>query len=149
MCWAPIECTLHVICALFRPGRLSLCVGDSLQRSEEIVKKNLKLRISMRSSSSISVWQHVNLSEQIGPWDTLACCWDVKQQSLEFIRVTRILAETKMENRGKSIFSVEKINKHFFFFPMKIKMMDLWTQVEGTKPILALNFSVLDFFKFA
>ena len=29
--------------------------------------------------TSISVWQHVNLSEQIRPWDTLACCWDVKQ----------------------------------------------------------------------
>ena len=29
--------------------------------------------------SSVSVWQHVNLSEQIRPWDTLACCWDVKQ----------------------------------------------------------------------
>ena len=25
------------------------------------------------------MWQHVNLSEQIGPWDTLTCCWDVKQ----------------------------------------------------------------------
>ena len=25
------------------------------------------------------VWQHVKLSEQIRPWDTLACCWDVKQ----------------------------------------------------------------------
>ena len=25
------------------------------------------------------MWQHVKLSEQIGPWDTLACCWDVKQ----------------------------------------------------------------------
>ena len=31
------------------------------------------------SATSISVWQHVNLSEQIRPWDTLACCWDVKQ----------------------------------------------------------------------
>ena len=28
---------------------------------------------------NISVWQHVQLSEQIRPWDTLACCWDVKQ----------------------------------------------------------------------
>ena len=27
----------------------------------------------------ISVWQHVKLSEQIRPWDTLARCWDVKQ----------------------------------------------------------------------
>ena len=25
------------------------------------------------------VWQHVQLSEQIHPWDTLACCWDIKQ----------------------------------------------------------------------
>ena len=29
--------------------------------------------------TSISVWQHVKLPEQIRPWDTLACCWDVKQ----------------------------------------------------------------------
>ena len=29
--------------------------------------------------SFTSVWQHVKLSEQIRPWDTLACCWDVKQ----------------------------------------------------------------------
>ena len=28
---------------------------------------------------TISVWQHMILSEQICPWDTLACCWDVKQ----------------------------------------------------------------------
>ena len=25
------------------------------------------------------MWQHVKLSEQIRPWDTHACCWDVKQ----------------------------------------------------------------------
>ena len=25
------------------------------------------------------MWQHVKLSEQIRPWDTQACCWDVKQ----------------------------------------------------------------------
>ena len=31
------------------------------------------------SATSVSVWQHVNLSEQIRPWDTLACCWDVRQ----------------------------------------------------------------------
>ena len=28
---------------------------------------------------NFSVWQHIKLSEQIRPWDTLACCWDVKQ----------------------------------------------------------------------
>ena len=30
-------------------------------------------------ATSVSAWQHVKLSEQIRPWDTLACCWDVKQ----------------------------------------------------------------------
>ena len=30
-------------------------------------------------ATSISVWQHVKLSEQVRPGDTLACCWDVKQ----------------------------------------------------------------------
>ena len=33
------------------------------------------------SATSNSVWQHVKLSEQIRPRDTLACCWDVKQAS--------------------------------------------------------------------
>ena len=28
---------------------------------------------------NFSVWQHVKLSEQICPCDTLACCWDIKQ----------------------------------------------------------------------
>ena len=32
---------------------------------------------------------------------------------------------------------------------MKIKMMDLWMQIEGKKLIFVMNFSVLDFFKFA
>ena len=27
------------------------------------------------------MWQHVKLSEQIRPRDTLACCWSVKQAS--------------------------------------------------------------------
>ena len=32
---------------------------------------------------------------------------------------------------------------------MKIKIMDLWIQIEGTKLIFIINISVLDFFKFA
>ena len=32
---------------------------------------------------------------------------------------------------------------------MKIKMMDLWMQIEGRKLLFTMNFSVLDFFKFA
>ena len=32
---------------------------------------------------------------------------------------------------------------------MKIKMMDLWMQIEGTKLIFIMNFGVLKFLKFA
>ena len=32
---------------------------------------------------------------------------------------------------------------------MKIRMIDLWLQLEGTKLIYTMNFSVLDFFIFA
>ena len=35
--------------------------------------------IQLWSASSISVWQHVRLSEQASPQDTFVCCWDVKQ----------------------------------------------------------------------
>ena len=37
------------------------------------------VRQKVWSAASISVWQHVKLSVQIRPWDTLACCWDVQQ----------------------------------------------------------------------
>ena len=35
--------------------------------------------IKVKSAISISTWMHVQLSEQIRPRDTRACCWDVKQ----------------------------------------------------------------------
>ena len=37
------------------------------------------VRWKVWSATSISVWQHVKLSVQIRPWDTLAWCWDAKQ----------------------------------------------------------------------
>ena len=36
------------------------------------------VRWKVWSAAFISVWQHVRLSEQIRPWDVLACWWDVK-----------------------------------------------------------------------
>ena len=48
----------------------------------------------------------------------------------------------------KNIFRWKKIHKHTFFL-MKIKMIDLWMQIEVRKLIFITNFSVLDFFKFA
>ena len=37
------------------------------------------------------MWQHVQLSELIHPWDTLACCWDVKQQTNNEYRMRVLL----------------------------------------------------------
>ena len=34
-----------------------------------------------------SATQHVTLSEQIRPWDTLTCCWDVKQPTNQILKV--------------------------------------------------------------
>ena len=38
------------------------------------------LRYKVWSATCISVWQHVQLSEQIRTWDSPACCWDVCKQ---------------------------------------------------------------------
>ena len=48
----------------------------------------------------------------------------VWRQSLEFVVETRILAEMKIKNCGKSIF-VGKKSTSILFFSLKIKMMDL------------------------
>ena len=54
----------------------------------------------------------------------------------------------KIENRWTKYFPREK-NRQAYFFPVKIKMMDLWMQIESRKLIFIMNFSELDFFKFA
>ena len=38
-----------------------------------------------------------------------------------------------------------KKNRQAYFFSMKIKMMDLWMQIEGTTQTFIMNFNVLDF----
>ena len=48
------------------------------------------VRWKVRSATSISVWQHVKLPEQIRPWDTLACCWDIKQPTNNNICVPQL-----------------------------------------------------------
>ena len=54
----------------------------------------------------------------------------------------------KRRSRKRYIFREKKIDKHSFFY-MKFKMMDLWMQIEGTKLIFIMDFSVLHFFKYA
>ena len=51
------------------------------------------------------------------------------------------------KSRKKHIFHEKKSTS--ILFSMKIKMMNLWMQIEGTNQIFIVNFSVLDFFKFA
>ena len=69
-----------------------------------------------------------------GPFLLLFQCvfYDIDVSSLlhiililaSFVAEMRILAEMKIENRGKKNFLLEKIDKHTFF-PMKIQMIDL------------------------
>ena len=51
------------------------------------------VRWKVWSATSISVWQHVKLSEQIRPWDTFACCWDVKQPANNQLTASRQMEE--------------------------------------------------------
>ena len=37
------------------------------------------IRQKVWSAAFTLVWQHVQVCEQIRPWDTLPCCWDVNQ----------------------------------------------------------------------
>ena len=62
-------------------------------------------------------------------------------QSLEFVAEMRILVEMKIENHGKIFFPWEK-KLTIVLFSIKIKMMDLWMQIGGTKLIFVMNFSV-------
>ena len=63
-------------------------------------------------------------------------------------RKRRFSQKWKSKIAEQNTFCGEEINKHTFF-SMKIKMMGLWMQIEGRKLIFIMNFSVLDFFKFA
>ena len=38
------------------------------------------VKLQVWSATFSSVWQHVQLSEQIRPWNMLACCWNVELQ---------------------------------------------------------------------
>ena len=63
--------------------------------------------------------------------------------AISFYQSLKFIAE--MRNRRKNVFRGKKA----YFFSMEIKMMDLGMQIEGTKRIIIINYSVLDFFKFA
>ena len=69
------------------------------------------VRWKVWSATFISVWQHVKLSEQICPWDTLACCWDVQQPTnsilfwgLSLSVSSWILSTHMLDNSGRRLF---------------------------------------------
>ena len=73
-----------------------------------------------------------------------------KIQSLEFIAETRILSEMKIENNGKKYFLWgEKSTTILFFCLFLLRTARRCQQIEDTKLIFIMNFSVPDFFKFA
>ena len=98
----------------------------------------------VKSTACVLMWQHVELSVQI--------C--VRDQSLEFeIRAWNSSKKWGFSWKWKSKSAEQNIfrggkNQQAYFFSMKIKMRDLWMQIEGRK-LIFMNFSVLDFFKFA
>ena len=63
--------------------------------------------------TSISVWQHVKLSEQIRPWHTLACCWDVKQPTNK-----QILAPPHLSLTSLHLWNTFKLCVSFLLFLM-------------------------------
>ena len=54
----------------------------------------------------------------------------------------------KLKIAEQNIFCGEKNRQAYFFFLWKLRWW-IWMQIEGRKLIFSMNFSVLDFFKFA
>ena len=64
------------------------------------------------SETSIPVWQHVNLSKQIGPWDTLACCWNGRKPTNQQHRKQMGLYHWKTRRWITHVFLCQKALKH-------------------------------------
>ena len=90
-------------------------------------------------SGTISVWQHVKLSVQICPWDTQACCWDVKQPtnkqslpppppflSLSVWRQTHIHAQIQIQRWGSNCACTTRIHTRSISSPLREIL--LWYQ---------------------
>ena len=84
------------------------------------------VRWKVWSATSISVWQHVQLSEQIRPWETLACCWDVKQPTKKHWKTQ---FETHSYYAANFIQHIERLSR--------CKMCATW--YEGTAQLLSLT----------
>ena len=74
------------------------------------------VRWKVWSATSISVWQHVKLSVQIRPWDTLPCCWDIKQPTNKqtvlwnAVEQSLILGRKPQHSPGPGVLTVWKLD---------------------------------------
>ena len=107
---------------------------------------SVQTRLSHRSNKSYisGYWQYFSVIYLL----LVFCSLWFYCQSLDSSRKWGFSRKWKLKIVEKKFRLGEKINKHTFF-PMKIKMMDLWMQIEGRKLIFNMNFIVLDFFRFA
>ena len=77
------------------------------------------------------MWQNIKLSEQIGPWDTLACCWDVKQPTnkqtlpINFICIMRYAICIMTVNAMHSIFVCNLVWYHSVFLLSYLTWIEL------------------------
>ena len=118
-----------------------MCVSDCIQ----------KINVSCQAFCS---WCHETI--RYGPINQhfvwLIFCFKFTSYYFDICQFRRGNEDSRgNENRKswKNIFSVGKKAISILFFPMKIKMIDLWMQIEVRKLIFIMNFSVLDFFKFS
>ena len=76
------------------------------------------VRWKVWSATVISVWQHVKLSKQIRPWDTLTCCWDIKQPTPPKNKQKRMLGFlTPKSHRLNQLNNLEKHTHHGLHSP--------------------------------
>ena len=74
------------------------------------------------SAISVSLWQHVKLSEQIRPWDTLACCRDIMQPTKKQTQIWSLTVYLQcLQNQhsrervlsSRCILGLNKVSQHY------------------------------------
>ena len=71
------------------------------------------VRWKVWSATSVSVWQHIQLSVQICPWDTPTCCWDVEHPTNNVTKKQRTMSEFQFINSSLSVEAVHDLS----YFP--------------------------------
>ena len=80
-------------------------------------------------SSEWDVWQHVQLSEHIRPWDTLGCGWDVKQATKQ--SKAKLLIPVRDDSPCPCLSTpvIHPVDHHFFFHFFQVQQTRDHTQM--------------------